>query len=181
MYTPTYAETLQLIARLPERRPYTALPDRLAPLFRRLAGVTTTAEAAFTEDFIWSLWMSHPNAAAERVLDLATSDIAARRFDIADTRLTRLLRTCPDFAEAWNKRATLYYLLGRDEECIADIRRALALEPRHFGALAEFGEICLAHGDTEAALFGFRAALRVNPHMEGVARNCRNILDGKPC
>jgi hypothetical protein len=94
MYTPTYAETLRLIARLPERRPYATLPDRLAPLFRRLAGVSTSAEATVTEDFIWSLWMSHPNAAAERVLDLATGDIAAQRFDIADTRLTRLL-PCP--------------------------------------------------------------------------------------
>jgi Flp pilus assembly protein TadD len=116
-----------------------------------------------------------------RVLDLATGDFAAKRFDIADTRLARLLRTCPDFAEAWNKRATLYYRLGRDEECSADISRALTLEPRHFGALAERGEICLAHGDTEAALFGFSAARRVHPHMQGVAHSGRNILDDKPC
>ena len=175
-----YAEILQLIARLPERRPCTALPDRLAPLFHRLAGASTAAEAAATEDFIWSLWMTHPNRAAEHVLDLATNDIAARRFDIADTRLTRLLRSRPDFAEAWNKRATLYYLLGRDEECINDISRALELEPRHFGALAEFGEVCLAHGDNEAALFVFRATLRIHPHMEIVARNCRDLLNGDP-
>ncbi len=91
-----HTETLQLIARLPERRPCAALPVRLASLFHHLAIVTTTAEAAVTEAFIWSLWVSHPNAAAERVLDLATGDIAAKRFDIADTRLTRLLQICPD-------------------------------------------------------------------------------------
>ena len=90
--------------------------------------------------------MDHPHRAAAAVLDLATRDIAARRYDIAETRLTRLLRRAPDFAEAWHKRATLYYLLGRDEECLRDIRRTLELEPRHFAAMLHFGEILLGAG-----------------------------------
>ena len=61
-------------------------------------------------------------SAPPRALDLATGDIAARRYDIAETRLTLLLRRAPDFAEAWHKRA-LYYLLGRDDECLHDMRR----------------------------------------------------------
>ena len=54
-----------------------------------------------------------------------------------------LLRRAPGFAEAWHKRATLYYLLGRDEECLHDIRRTLELEPRHFAAMLHFAEILL--------------------------------------
>lgn len=173
-----YVETLKLITTLPARKPSPDLPDHLSFLFKRLSSVVDPDQATAAEDRIWSLWMTHRNAAAARVLDLATDDIAARRFDIADTRLTRLLRSCPDFAEAWNKRATLYYMLGRDEESIADIRRALQLEPRHFGALAGFGEICLEHGDSEAALIGFYAALRLHPHLQEVIKTCHRIRSG---
>lgn len=168
-------ETLRIISSLPERRPSSALPGQLSALFRVLSHVTNATEAAAAEDGIWFLWMTHHNAAAARVLNLATDDIAARRFDIAETRLTRLLRNCPDYAEAWNKRATLYYMIGRDQECSADIRRTLSLEPRHFGALAEFGEICLSHGDGEAALLAFTAALRLHPHLSNVAETYRKL------
>lgn len=163
-------QTLQLISSLPKRRPNPVLPAQLDALFRVLGHVTSTQQATAAEDEIWAIWMAHPNARAGRALNLATSDIAARRYDIAETRLTLLLRNCPDYAEAWNKRATLYYMLGRDDECIADIRRALALEPRHFAALAEFGEICVAHGDNRGAQLAFTAALRVNPHLANIPR-----------
>jgi tetratricopeptide (TPR) repeat protein len=170
-----YAQTLKLIATSPERQPSPLLPERLAPLFRRLAATSLPAEAAQTEDCIWDLWMTHPNAAATTVLNRTASDIAAQRFDIAETRLERLLRARPDFAEAWNKRATLYYLLARDEECVHDIHRTLELEPRHFGAICGFAEICRDHGDREAALFAFRAALRINPHLKDVEKTVADL------
>ena len=88
-------QTLRLISSLPGRRPSSTSPDRLSGLFRVLAHVTDANEAAVAEDGIWSLWMAHQNAGAARALNLATDDIAARRFDIAETRLTRLLRSCP--------------------------------------------------------------------------------------
>ena len=170
-----YAETLKLIATFAERQPSPVLPSRLDPLFRRLAGTTAAAEASATEDRIWELWMTHPNAAAALVLDRAATDIAARRFDIAETRLVRLLRAVPDFPEAWNKRATLYYMLERDEEFIRDVHRTLQLEPRHFGAICGFAEICLARGQREAALFAFRAALRINPHLKQVQKTVARL------
>jgi len=171
--------TLKLITTLPARKPSPALPERLFYLFQCLSSVADSAQATAAEDSIWSLWMTHGNVKAEHVLALATNDIAAKRFDIAETRLTKLVRNCPDFAEAWNKRATLYYMLGRDEECLTDIRQALQLEPRHFGALAGFGEICLTHGDKEAALIGFHAALRLHPHLSEVKKTYHRILGDK--
>ena len=120
----------QLICALPARTPAPSLPRRLDQLFQALAAEPPT-EAPATEDEIWALWMHHPHRRAREALELATADIAAQRFDIAETRLVRLLRSLPDFPEAWNKRATLYYILERDEECLADIRRTLELEPRH--------------------------------------------------
>ena len=109
--------------------------------------------------------MHHPHAQAAAVLDAATRDIAAKRYDIAETRLTRLLRSAPDFAEAWHKRATLYYMLGRDGECLHDIARTLELEPRHFAAMLHFAEILLGEGARNDARYAFSAALSLHPHL----------------
>ena len=156
-------DILGLIAGRRERQPARRLPF-LDALFQRLAACSG-AEAPATEDRIWQVWMDHPNHAAAAVLDLATRDIAARRYDIAETRLTRLLRSAPGFAEAWHKRATLYYLLARDAECLADIRRTLELEPRHFCAMLHFGELLLADGARQEGRFAFRAALSLHPNL----------------
>ena len=156
-------EILRLISSYRARRPArtSALLDEL---FRRLARCQRT-EAVGTEDRIWDVWMHHPHHGAARELDLATSDIAAQRYDIAETRLALLLRRAPQFAEAWHKRAALYYLLGRDEECLSDIRRTLELEPRHFAAMLHFAEIHLGAGAAAAARYAFAAALTLHPHL----------------
>ena len=154
---------LALIAGRRARRPAAALAA-LDQLFSRLAACAG-AEAVETEDRIWRVWMDHPHRAAAEALELATGDIAARRYDIAETRLTRLLRSAPQFAEAWHKRAALYYLLGRDAECLSDIRRTLELEPRHFAAMLHFAEIHLGAGAAAAARYAFAAALSLHPHL----------------
>jgi Tfp pilus assembly protein PilF len=156
-------DILGLIEARRSRRPARDLPF-LDALFRQLKSCDGK-EAERTEDQIWDVWMDHPHAAAARVLDLATRDIAARRYDIAETRLTQLLRRAPGFAEAWHKRATLYYLIGRDHECLEDIARTLELEPRHFAAMMHFGEILLGGGAPLEARFAFHAALTVHPHL----------------
>ena len=156
-------EILRLIESYRARRAIRGSPF-LDQLFRRLARCAR-AEAAQTEDRIWDVWMHHPHHAAAQVLELATRDVAARRFDIAETRLTLLLRSAPDFAEAWHKRAVLYYVLGRDDECLRDLRRTLELEPRHFGAMLHFAEILrTARAGTEAG-FALRAARSIHPHL----------------
>jgi tetratricopeptide (TPR) repeat protein len=156
-------EILRLISSYRARRPArtSALLD---DLFRRLARCRR-AEASGTEDRIWDVWMHHPHHGAARELDLATSDIAAQRYDIAETRLARLLRRAPDFAEAWHKRAALLYLLGRDAECLLDLRRTLELEPRHFGAMLHFAEILNSVHAVAEARFAVRAARSIHPHL----------------
>ncbi len=161
------AVILGLIAARRARRPAHSSPA-VDALFRRLAAADA-AGAIAAEDRIWDAWMHHPHRGAAEALRRATDDIAARRYDIAETRLTALLRSAPGFAEAWHKRATLYYLLGRDEECLSDIRRTLELEPRHFAAMLHFAEILLAPNPGTAAAEAVRlacfAALRVHPHL----------------
>ncbi len=161
--TGTRAEILSLIAGRRTRRPARDLAE-LAQLFGCL-GACAAAEALATEDRIWHVWMHHPHRAAATVLEAATRDIAARRYDIAETRLTALLRNAPLYAEAWHKRATLYYLLGRDAECLQDIRRTLELEPRHFAAMLHFAELRLEDGAGAEARYAFAAALTLHPHL----------------
>lgn len=173
-----HTATLRLIALLPERSPAASAPSLLHPLFQKLARAPDEREALAIEERIWALWMSHPNAAATAVLDRATGDIAARRYDIAETRLVRLLRVCPGYAEAWHKLGTLYYLLGRDEECLAQLHRALELEPRHFGALASIGEILLGTADSEGAALAFFSALRLHPRLAAVRERLQALNPG---
>jgi tetratricopeptide (TPR) repeat protein len=158
------ANTLRLIATGRGRRPARALAE-LDEQFRRLAASRAADEALETEERIWNLWMFHPHRRAAEALEAATRDIAAQRYDIAETRLTALVRHAPEFSEAWQKRATLYYLLGRDEEGVHDIGRTLSLEPRHFGALLHLGEILLGAGEGGEARFAFFSALLLHPHL----------------
>jgi tetratricopeptide (TPR) repeat protein len=156
-------DILRLISSYRARRP-ARTSAFLDELFRRLARCRP-AEATGTEDRIWDVWMHHPHHGAARELDLATSDIAAQRYDIAETRLARLLRRAPDFAEAWHKRAALLYLLGRDAECLPDLRRTLELEPRHFGAMLHFAEILNSLDAAAEARFAVHAARSIHPHL----------------
>ena len=169
----TEAGILELIATRRARRPARDLAA-LAQLFKRL-GACAAVDALDTEERIWGVWMHHPNRAAAALLDAATRDIAAKRYDIAETRLTALLRAAPLYAEAWHKRAALYYLLGRDAECLEDIRRTLELEPRHFAAMLHFAEILAGEGAGAEARYAFAAALTLHPHLP----RARDVLADK--
>lgn len=170
--------TLALVDSVGRRAPAPGLPRALEPLFDHLAGCQDAAEAAAVEERIWDLWMYHPHRLAARDLDRAATEIAAHCHDLAETRLTRLLRAAPDYCEAWNKRASLYYLQERDDECLRNLHRVLELEPRHFGALCGVAEILFAHDDRDGALFAFEAALRIHPHHEDARQRVSELLGG---
>jgi predicted Zn-dependent protease len=161
-------QTLKLILALDGRTPASSLPRRLDGLFRELALPEPSRPSYEIEDLIWALWIDHEDADAARRMERAIAEIAGKQFDDAEGDLSDLVHDHPDWAEAWNKRATLYFILNRDAESVADIERTLALEPRHFGAICGFAQICLRGGETGAAVAAFEAALRINPHLEAV-------------
>ncbi len=173
-----YVETLRLVSGLDLRRPAAALPARLDQLFHSLAAPDCNVESL--ENQIWQLWMHHPHRRAAQALERTAIDIAGQCYDVAETRLTALLRACPNFAEAWNKRATLYYLQERDEESVRDIHRTLELEPRHFGALCGLAEILRSAGDLDGAVFVFSTALRVHPHLLAARHAIDELQGGAP-
>ena len=94
--------------------------------------------------------------------------IESRRLRLATSLLDRLVAERPLWAEAWNRRAIVHFLLDDDIAAVADIQRTLALEPRHFGALAGLGQIALRNGDGTAALAAFEQALALNPNLDSL-------------
>jgi tetratricopeptide (TPR) repeat protein len=89
---------------------------------------------------------------------------------------SRVIGMKPDFAEGWNKRATVYFLLGEDDFSLKDCAEVLKRNPQHFGVLSGYGQIYVRKGDLERALDYFRRALTINPNMEGV-RNSIELIE----
>lgn len=178
------AETLKIILASPRRPPPRGTAPggrgRLGELFRSLQADPPGPAVHAIEDDIWAIWITHDDPHLESRMQLAISAIAQRRFDDAESLLDGLVAAAPDWAETWNKRATLYYLTRRDAESVTDIRRTLELEPRHFGAICGFGQICLRHGEMAAAAEAFAAALAINPHLDSVRAVLAQLAPGRP-
>ena len=100
-----------------------------------------------------------------------------RRSDVALKLLDAVVKLRPDYVEAWNRRATLYYLKNDYTHSLEDIRQVLIREPRHFGALAGLGMIMQDIGDERRALEAFRKALAVNPHLEKVPELVKTLTE----
>ena len=96
---------------------------------------------------------------------------------LALTLFDQVIEKAPEFAEGWNKRATVYYLMGEYNHSVRDIRQTLLLEPRHFGAMAGFAWILLRQRDFEMAEHVLRKALSVNPFLVDVRRQLRTLMN----
>ncbi len=170
-----YSDVLKLVVAR-DRKPVEKQPGRLHDLFRVLQTARDPAEAAAAEDAIWDAWMRPIRGRDADELERATRAIVASDLPCAERILADLTWRAPDFAEAWHKRATLFYMQTRDAESVAAIRRTLELEPRHFGAMCAFAQILLDREERDAAAFAFDAALRLNPHLGGEVRDAAASL-----
>ncbi len=131
------------------------------------------------EHRIWQVWCSHDDTDGTDAMTEVLKALARNNLGEADQRLGDMLATWPDWAEVWNKRATLRFAQERYDECLNDILRTLELEPRHFGALAGFGQICLKARDPSSALIAFEQALQINPNLDAV-REATEALQQTP-
>ncbi len=156
---------------------------RLDALFGELHATTDDRLALQLQQDIWDVWLHADDPELEDLM--RGGRVLMLRGDHAGavTVFSRLIALAPDFAEAWNKRATVHYLMGRFDDSIADCMRVLALEPRHFGALSGLGLIHTALGNPETALYWYREALKQNPHMPVIRKRAdelANEVEGEP-
>jgi len=150
---------------------------QLDELFTRLQLDSDDQQLRFIEAAIWEQWMQHENNDVQRLLILGTRRMNEGQFPAAMLVFNELVESYPDFAEPWNKRATLHYLLGDFEASLADIEQTLALEPRHFGALSGAGLIHLQREDLGLARAAFESLLEVHPNSASALANLELVLE----
>jgi tetratricopeptide (TPR) repeat protein len=138
----------------------------LDELFERLAAAKDEDEAKGIAGLIERRWMRSGSDTADLLMTRAGEAMQAKEYPLAIELLDRVISLQPDWAEAWNRRATAFFLLEDPASSMADIRQVLAREPRHFGAWAGLGHIYMSGGDKKRALEAFRKALAIHPHFE---------------
>jgi tetratricopeptide (TPR) repeat protein len=148
-------------------------------LFARLKQAANAEEARTIEVAIWNLWTVTGEPEKDALMVRGIAAMQAGDLDAALSTFDSLVAIAPDFAEAWNKRATVHYLTGDFQASLADIEKTLTLEPRHFGALSGLGLISLAIGDEDAALTAFEKALSIHPYLRTAAHFVQEIRHEK--
>ena len=166
--------------RLPEAPAKLPKVDRtknLDFLFGALKAAPDEASAKHVEARIWAMWLQTSSDTAALLMLRAKAAMDAQKPDVALKLLDAVVKLRPDYIEAWNRRATLYYLKNDYARSLQDIREVLIREPRHFGALAGLGMIMQDIGDERRALEAFRKALAVNPHLEKVPELVKTLTE----
>jgi tetratricopeptide (TPR) repeat protein len=120
------------------------------------------------EQSVWQVWSRSGDKDVDAQFQIGLEQMNRGDGPAAVETFSRIIRRMPDFAEAWNKRATVYFLMGEDEKSLRDCDEVMKRNPAHFGALAGYGQIYLRLDQPERALGYFRRALRINPNMRGV-------------
>ena len=149
--------------------------SRLETLFINLKQEDAPGAAQLIELQIWDIWVEHENPQARGLMQRGIQQMNINDVYGALDTFDDLIRMEPEFAEAWNKRATINYLVGDYQASKADIEKTLALEPYHFGALSGLGLVNIAQGDFLQARRAFLSCLEVYPAMQGPASNLRAL------
>jgi tetratricopeptide (TPR) repeat protein len=152
---------------------------RLAPLFEKLEGSGTVAEAQMLELQIWQIWTEAKDGPTDTLMQLGLGAMQSGNLAGALELFDAITLGRPDFAEGWNKRATVLYMLGAHERSAEDVAKVLALEPRHFGALSGLGLINMELERPDAAIEAFERALKVHPHLPGVKQRVEMLRKKK--
>ncbi len=137
---------------------------------------------AIAESAVWSVWGRSGDNAIDALYQQGVEQLNLGLAADAIATFTRIIERRPQFAEGWNKRATLYYSIGEFQKSLRDCDEVIKRNPLHFGALAGYGLIYSRLEQPKRALGYFKRALRINPNMQGVARNIellQKLIDEK--
>jgi tetratricopeptide (TPR) repeat protein len=164
----------------PEKLPKPLKGDRsrnIDFLFEALKVAPDDDIAKQVENRIWAIWLASGSDTADLLMTRVKGAIEAKDTNLAIQLLGSIIEIKPDYIEAWNRRATLFFGLKDYGRAMADIRAVLSREPRHFGALAGLGMILEELGDDKQALDAFRQALAVNPRMQKIPDHVKALTE----
>ena len=167
---PTPEERAEAIRKALMPHPPLAVARRktLDDLYGKLAAASDTAEAKGLADLIGAVWMRSGSDTANLLMQRALLSMQARDYAVASQLLDKLVVLEPDWAEAWNKRATVRFAGGDLDGSMSDVEHVLKLEPKHFGALEGMAMILQRSGLDKQALEVWRRALAIYPHQPDV-------------
>ncbi len=148
---------------------------RLDQLFVLLAETDDMQQLGQIEQSIWVIWLDSGDPNLNLMLQRGVAAMNAGDYPIALAAFNSVVEAAPDFAEGWNKRATLYWLMGDYQASIDDIDKTLALEPRHFGALSGLAMIRSAQDRYDEAHHALKKMLDVHPRSPGARARLRAI------
>lgn len=137
--------------------------SRLNTLFEKLYLSSSNLESSIIISDIWEIWSIIETPNAQQLYNKAKLQMDNGEFQSAIQLFTKVININPEFAEAWNKRATTYFLMGDFDKSISDIEKTLILEPRHFGALDGLAEIYLLKKDLIKAAATYEKILKIIP------------------
>jgi len=146
-------------------------------LFGALKAAPDDASAKHIEDRIWALWLASGSDTCNLLMTRVKTAVDAENYDLAIRLLDAIIELRPKYVEAWNRRATVFFLKKDYGSAIADLRQVLTREPRHFGALSGLGTMLQDIGDEKDALTAYRRALAVHPHLNGIAEKVKVLVE----
>ncbi len=149
----------------------------LDELFEKLLETDDARRAKVIEDAIWETWLDADSPSINLMMDRSLVALNGEDMPTALSLLNAIVDLRPDFAEGWNKRASLFFLMEDYDQSLVDIQKVLELEPRHFGALSGLSSILSAYGEHKKALEVFEQALAVNPHLPDREKRLRILTD----
>ena len=140
---------------------------KLDELFVKLKSTSNYDNSKIIESKIWELWVTHPSKKQlTNLLADGSKYMSQNKLETAYKMFSKTIELDPNWAEAWNKRATVLYLMGKYELSQADITKVLELESRHFGALSGQGLVQTALKNYQKAIDSYIEAHKVHPNMK---------------
>lgn len=142
--------------------------EMLDTLFAKLQTASDPMAIQSLESAIWEQWTMVPDPKQRALMLQGIAEMQQQELQKAVTTFTKLIELAPDLSEAWNKRATVQWLLGNFPASLADICETIKREPRHFGAYSGLGMIRAEMGEPGRAMAAFELAKKYNPHIVGI-------------
>ena len=150
---------------------------KLEKLFQSIKDTKNENELAVLTSSIWTIWYETEDYETQILFNQGTGLLESNSYEESLNIFNSVIKQSPNFAEGWNKRATLHFLMGNYDESIKDINKTLSLEPRHFGALDGLGQIYYQRQNFNDAINAYKRLLVIIPHSSNAKRMLEMIND----